>query len=140
MDKEKPIHPLAITAIKGLHDNDFEETPGMCQRYQRQCVQHTYGSRFNQFHKSNADESGRAWSKSEFAKPGGAWGVVGDIYYWFATEGQPDGHTAIRIPGNKVAENSTAHRKTGNGKGVRSLSELRRKPDLIVRLPGKVGN
>lgn len=137
MGKKIQVHPLAITAIKALHDDAFESEPGMCQKFQRQCVAATYGDRFDRFRAATAHESALRWKASPWAIEPEGWGVVGDIYYWFGDESNPSGHTAIRIPGNKVAENSTAHRHTGNGKGTRPLIKLRGKPDLIVRLPWK---
>lgn len=60
--------------------------------------------------------------------------VPGDILFWEHGHG-PHGHVAIRIPGNRVAENSTAHAPDGkpDGRGTRPLDELG-PPSLIVRL------
>lgn len=59
--------------------------------------------------------------------------VPGDVLIWENGHG-PHGHMGIRIPGNKLAENSVAHAPvdTEDGRGTRDLSQLG-EPDMVFR-------
>jgi hypothetical protein len=130
-------HPLAEQAERGLKDATSARGKSQCQKWQRQQVFAVYGPQFEKFRRDTAHNSALAWGDSEYARPGGSWGAIGDIFYWYGTDANPAGHTAIRIAGNCVAENSIVHYKNvGDGRGTRPLSALR-KPNLIVRLPVK---
>jgi hypothetical protein len=132
----KKIHRLARRAMASTHDSRVTNQKSMCQLAQRQVVGLEYGASLGKWRGGTASIAAHDWAKTDYARPGGNWGKVGDIYYWFATPEQPEGHTAIRIPDNKVWENSVVHyRRTGKGKGTRKLSELSGYPDMIVRLP-----
>jgi len=130
-----PVHPLAAKALQALTESGYEDKPGMCQKFQRQVVAAVYGNRFERYRTGTAHGSALRWRKSQYALPGGTWGQVGDIYYWYEDSGQPNGHTAIRILGNRVAENSVVHGDANSGgRGTRKLGQIQ-KPDLIIRLP-----
>jgi hypothetical protein len=126
---------MAVIAQQGLTDANFVTERGMCQKYIRQCIQKGYGSIFDKYHKADAKSSKRAWEGSEYAVDPEHGSLIGDIIYYTSSEHGPHGHVVIRIPNNRVAENSTVHHNGKNGgKGTRQLAELGR-PSLIVRLP-----
>ncbi len=132
-------HPLADEAIAGLTDAHSERGRSMCQKWARERYQRVYGKKLAYVHESTAHLAMAEWQKTPYAHPGGSWGVVGDILYWRGTPSQPEGHVAIRILGNKIAENSVVHFLwDGDGRGTRQIKNLPRKPDLIVRLPKSV--
>ncbi len=126
---------LEKQAFTAVYDADFEQEPRMCQRFVRQCIQAVHGSRFDEFHESTAAESLKSWRSSSFAVDPKRGSVPGDILYWRGTDSNPSGHVAIRVSGNRVAENSYVHEGNPQGsKGFRPLYKLRL-PHLIVRLP-----
>jgi hypothetical protein len=129
-------HRLAIRAKNGLKCGGYPKGRGLCQSYARRCYENEYGKIFHDSNPPTAHEAAKYWESTPYAHPGGNWGQVGDLFYWFATKGQPAGHVSIRIEGNQVAENSIVHYGDDcDGRGTRKFSELRRFPDLIVRLP-----
>jgi hypothetical protein len=126
---------LEKIARQALYDDDFARGKSLCQRWVRQCIQAVYGDRFDAFHKASAKESAAHWRKSKYWLVGSHPSVPGDIWYWTTPEHGEYGHVAIRVTGNKVAENSVLHYgDDGDGRGTRSLSIIT-KPTLIVRLP-----
>ncbi len=126
---------LAEQAIIALNDPQFVREPGMCQKFVRQCVQALYGAEYDEFRAGSAKAAAELWENSRFAVDPKRGSLPGDILYWTSQRHGRHGHTAIRIFGNSVAENSIIHHhpKIG-GKGIRPLVDLDR-PDLIVRLP-----
>jgi hypothetical protein len=129
-------HRLAERAERYLKDKRGPKGKSQCQSFARTSYEDEYGDIFHDDNPPTATDAAWEWSQTKYARAGGNWGAVGDIYYWFGTPDQPAGHAAIRIPGNRVAENSIIHHKaTGDGRGTRKLTELRGFPDLIVRLP-----
>lgn len=134
----KPSDPqnpqLANAAAKALTNNAFVLRRGMCQKFARQVIQSVYGDKYDAYHKASANLSHDAWKRSKFAVDPSRGSVVGDLLYWDGDAAQPDGHVAIRIAGNRVAENSVIHYGPNGGKSTRAMSRLR-EPDLIVRLP-----
>lgn len=126
--------PLALVAVDMVTQCPFADEPGNCQRFVRRCYEVLFADMLEAYHQPTAHLAAMRWRKSRFAVPGTTWGVAGDIYYWYATANQRAGHAAIRVLGNRVAENSTVHEKGKlGGRGFRALSQLRQ-PDLIVRL------
>ncbi len=99
----------------------------------RQVIGAVYGSAYEQYRAESAKEAGRLWRKSKFKVPLKNGSQVGDILYKVDCGGE-FGHVGIRIPGNRVAENSSAHVVEGDARGTRTLEEFG-VYDLIVRLP-----
>jgi hypothetical protein len=98
-----------------------------------------YGDIFHGDNPATATDAAWFWSQTKYAHGGGGWGAIGDLLYWFGNPSQPEGHVVIRIPGNKIAENSVVHFLwDGDGRGTRAIKNLPRTPDLIVRLPRSV--
>ncbi len=131
-------HPLADEAVNGLTDPTSTRKRSECQKWARQQYEAVYGDIFHADNPLTAHAAMRFWRDTPFAKDGNQWGVVGDLLYWRGTPSQPAGHVAIRIAGNRIAENSVVHFLwDGDGRGTRAIKNLPRTPDLIVRLPKK---
>jgi cell wall-associated NlpC family hydrolase len=129
---------LEAQALVAIHDEDFEGAPGWCQRFVRQIIQKLYGHQFDKYFEATADQTMEQWRSSPYAVAPKHGSVPGDILFWRETEHRKNGHVAIRVHNNKVAENSTVHKHNPRGsKGYRLLSQLE-EPDLIVRLPEKL--
>lgn len=134
---------LAKTAVAGLTaESGFEKISGYCMRYVRQCIQKTHGHKYDKYFRPSAVESMEAFRNSPYAvkvdpnQPGGG-SVAGDILFKGTRTSGKYGHVGIRVPGNKVAENSSSHiNEAGDrdARGTRSL-EAYGKFELIVRLP-----
>lgn len=126
---------LAKMAERTVKAGSRDTWPGMCQKFVRMNIQDIYGGEFDAYHKGTAHASMKAWQGSPYAVKPAHGSVVGDILYIRGNSGNPAGHVGIRIPGNRVAENST--RRSGRvrgGLGFVSLEDFGR-VDLIVRLP-----
>jgi hypothetical protein len=138
MSKKKTFgrNTFAVAAENAVYDDDFVRTSRMCQRFVRQVRQSLTGERYNRFDKSTAHLTAKALEKSVYIVESVHGSVPGDFFYWYGTVDQPSGHAAIRVYGNRIAENSFVHVGRGNdgAKGFRKLSEIRA-PDLIVRYP-----
>ena len=121
----------AVTADKG-----FERGSGYCQKWVRQCVQKLHGHRFDEYFKGSAVETMEAFRNSPYAVKVSDGSVPGDILYKGRKTSGTYGHTGIRVPGNRVAENSSSHiNEAGDrdARGFRSLDAFG-KYELIVRL------
>lgn len=126
---------LAAVAELAMRDDMFTRTPGLCQRFVRQCVQRAHGAKYDAYHKGTAHQSMEAWRKSPYAVAPARGSVIGDILYKKGTKGQPEGHVGIRVAGNRVAENATGvGGRISGAKGHRSIEDFGR-VELIVRLP-----
>lgn len=127
---------LAKAAERGINDRSKPRRKGMCQMFARLCVEDVYGLLYDKYiHKGTAEAARRSMIKAGFSVPLSNGSAVGDILYKQGTPGQPEGHVGIRIPGNRVAENSSVHWSAKNGaRGVRSLKDFGR-VDTIIRLP-----
>lgn len=133
--KEASNPTFAAQAEKSIRDSAFVRLRGRCQQFVRQNIQKKYGARFDSYHKASAHLSMKAWEGSPYAVEPVRGSVVGDILYKSGTKSNPAGHVGIRVPGNRVAENSsTSIGRVSGAKGFRSLEEFG-KVDLIVRLP-----
>ncbi len=104
----------------------------------REIIQNIYGRRYNEYFRPSAYETMLAFRKSPYAVPVENGSVVGDILYKGRRTSGHYGHVGIRIPGNKVAENSSSHvdpqGRDDDARGVRSLDAFG-EYELIVRLP-----
>jgi hypothetical protein len=128
---------LAEEAQRALTAPGYETEPGYCQRFTRQVVQKVYGGKFDKYFKSSAYETMLAFKDSPYAVPVERGSLPGDLLYKGRKTSGTHGHVGIRILGNKVAENSSAHvREMGDrdARGTRSL-EAFGEFELIVRLP-----
>jgi hypothetical protein len=126
---------IADAAVHGLTDDSFERDAGMCQRFVRQVVQSVEPKRFNKYFTGTANATARRFVKSPYVIIGGGFGVPGDLLYWFGSPRQTAGHAAIRVAGNRIAQNSITDKydaATGY-KGFRAIDTMR-VPNVIVRL------
>lgn len=119
---------LANAAIGALTRDGFESEKGYCQRFVRQVIQSSLGSKYDVYFKASAKETGLAFLKAwigfpatELAKHGGL--QEGDVLY--KTEGSGGfGHVGI-YTSKGVAENSSYHAKNDNdARGLRSLKQF----------------
>lgn len=138
-----PNKKLAKQAVDALTDPGFESEAGYCQRWVRQVVQAAHGNKYDKYFKASAVETMKAFAKSPYAvkvNPDvvGGGTVVGDILYKGTKTSGRHGHVGIRVVGNKVAENSSAHTSDTDreARGTRSLVAYG-DFELIVRLPEK---
>lgn len=126
---------LADAAIELQDDERITDVPGMCQKAQRQLLFIVYGPLFEPYRAATAHLSALRWQYSPFVVRSSVWGTAGDIFYWFDARNRPHGHTGVRVPTNRLWENSIVHGKgKSGGKGYRKLSQLT-PPDLIIRIP-----
>lgn len=132
---------LATAAIPALTDKNFVKTAGYCQKWIRQLIMKTYGTAkykkyFEKYMGASAVETMNNFKNSPYAVPVKNGSMVGDILYKGNKTSGKYGHVGVRIPGNKVAENSSSHVGPGDNdaRGIRSLSAYG-DFELIVRLP-----
>jgi hypothetical protein len=133
LDAQKGIW-LAAAAKDALTRAGFPRPKGLCQRFVRMTIQAIYGAKYDRYFRGTADETMKAFQHSPYSVPPESGSIIGDILYKKGTRGQRAGHVGIRIAGNRVAENSSAHFINGDARGTRSLEEFG-DFDLIVRLP-----
>jgi hypothetical protein len=129
-------HPLSIEARNSSDDPDVTDVPGWCKRAVRQVQAKVYGSQFAEyFEGDDAKQCSENFAGSEYEVPEGHGTAVGDIFFY--DDHGPHGHVGIRIPGNRLWENSIVH-GSGNqgGKGTRWLKRVGT-PTRVVRLPWK---
>src|SRR6476660_5629063 len=115
----------ALTAKSG-----FEKQSGYCCRFVRQVIQAVYGNKYDKYFKASAYETMLAFKDSPYAvkltkgELGGG-SVIGDILFKGNKTSGKFGHVGIRVAGNKIAENSSAHFNEKEGdhdaRGTRSL-------------------
>lgn len=127
---------LATRAKGALTAKGFESKSGYCQKWTRQTVQSLFGKKYDKYWKPSAVETMEEFRGSPYAVPVENGSVIGDILYKGTKTSGRYGHVGIRIAGNKVAENSSAHTSDTDreARGTRSL-EAFGKYELIVRLP-----
>jgi hypothetical protein len=127
---------LGKQAEEALTAKGFESRSGYCQRWVRQVVQKMYGSEFNEYFKASAYETMLAFKDSPYAVDPEKGSVIGDILYKGRKTSGKYGHVGIRVAGNKVAENSSAHvsETDREARGTRTLDAYGAY-ELIVRLP-----
>lgn len=135
-----PNTKLAKEAVKNLTDNDISpdnRIGGHCAGFARETVWDVYGEDSGVSPPSGLDAVRQyQWFKKRgYAVPLKNGSVVGDLLYKF---GGAHGHVMIRIPGNKVAENSSVHGigPDEDARGTRTLKQIGT-VEGIVRLPSK---
>ncbi len=120
----------ALLAVTAPH---FETQPHFCQRWVRQVVQATFGDQFDEFWEPTAAATGQAFAVDfRLVVDPHQGSQPGDLLYKLTGSGAA-GHVAIRILGNRVAENSSCHWNGRDARGLRKLTEFGH-ADLIVRL------
>jgi hypothetical protein len=115
-----------LTAREGV------KAPGMCWAWVRRGVVEPLGL-LSPGAGLDAKQAARWYQQNGFAieHDGFSNSLPGDLIFW--TDGK-HGHAAVRIPGNKIAENSSVHSTGGSdARGTRKIEDLR-SPDIIVRL------
>jgi hypothetical protein len=117
---------LRLVAPNGVKES------GYCERFVHLTYLFPFPSLGSEFHGASAIESARLWADSDFVIDDPEEHAVGDLLYWTVDHGD-NGHVAIRIQGNMVAENSIVHWDGSDARGVRPLAALN-PPDLAVRL------
>lgn len=118
---------LAQTAVGAIVDRGFERQAGYCLRFVRQCVQKTFGAQSWPVPQGLDAKQSADWLKLHRPKEcGEGVGTIGSVLFYAGPHHGPHGHVVIRVAGNKVAENSTAHAPEGHddGRGYRPLSAL----------------
>lgn len=123
---------FASRAVSQLTAKGGVSEPGMCWAWVRRDVVEPLGLP-SPGPGMDAKQAGHWYRDNGFAVEHDGFdnSKVGDIIFWF--DGN-HGHVGIRIPGNKIAENSSVHSSGGSdARGTRHLANLR-KPDCIVRL------
>lgn len=132
---------LADVALARMKSGMGEREPGYCQRWVRQCCQFIYGGKYNRWWQASAKDTATQFLNHP---PEGVIVLktnrvsktrLGDLLY--CTEGHGGfGHVGIRIPGNRVAENSVRKADRTHGAiGTCPLADFGF--DVVVRLPEK---
>ena len=120
---------LAAKAAEALTEPGFESRAGYCQRFVRQLVQAVYGAKYDKHFAASAAETMENFRKAglavkyDAALPGGG-SELGDLLYKGTRTSGKFGHVAVRVAGNKAAENSSSHvsEKDREARGTRSLA------------------
>lgn len=128
---------LNDAAIRGLTANGYPTEHGFCQKWARMVVESVYGGRFDAIlHKPSAKEAAEAFvHDGRYTVPLEHGSVPGDLLYKTTGSGG-FGHVGIRVAGNRVAENSSAHIDGAgdhDARGLRTLAEFGHF-DVVVRL------
>lgn len=129
---------LADAACNAVRNGPFASQPHLCQRFVREVVQAVYGNTFDSYWAASAALTARNFRrKGVLIVPLSHGSTVGDLLYKTTGSGG-DGHVGIRVPGNRVAENSSLHwdpeSAHPDARGFRTLSAFGHY-DVIVRLP-----
>lgn len=119
------------TRLRLVAPNGVTES-GYCERFVHKTYLFPFPDLGDDFHTGSAIGSAALWADSAFVIDDFEQSLPGDIFYWTQQHG-PNGHTAIRIQGNQVAENSIVHWDGADSRGVRPLDALDT-PDLVIRL------
>lgn len=128
---------LAQVALNATKAPGYIRMRGMCARFVREVCATYYGIGGFPPHVPDARAQYDWFAKRGYSVPVGNGSVIGDLLYKLGSDDGEHGHVGIRIAGNKVAENSSAHGgEGGDGRGVRTLSQFGQ-VDGIVRLPAK---
>jgi hypothetical protein len=128
MSREKEINDkIALEAVVALSADGFESKNGYCLRWVRQVVESALGA--DSWPIRRGADAGEALT--QFASLGavldvGASTIPGDICFWVGPQHGKHGHVAIRVYGNKVAENSSYHvfGEDVDARGTRKLQNL----------------
>lgn len=123
---------FAARAVSQLTAPGGVSEPGMCWAWVRRDVVEPLGLP-SPGPGMDAKQAGKWYRANGFAIEHNGFNnsKVGDIIFWF--DGS-HGHVAVRVPGNKVAENSSVHSTGGSdARGTRRIADLR-SPDCIIRL------
>lgn len=126
---------LADHAVFALKNGAFEKHRRYCLRWVRQVVENLQGKPWTVPRGDNAWEAAKALESQGFRVPNERGSKIGDLLFKAPTEKVPEGHVGIRIAGNRVAENSSAHAATDDqdARGTRTLGEFGH-VDMIIRL------
>jgi hypothetical protein len=108
-----------------------------CSRFCRRVARRVYGSKFDHFFGASARETADRFKAAGLLLDAEAASVPGDLLFKLDAASGKSGHVAIRVEGNKVAENSSTKKGRINGAlGFRTLEEFGR-VTAIGRLPNK---
>lgn len=128
---------LSDVALSRAKAGTGEQTPGFCQRWVRQCCQAVYGAKYDRYWQASAKDTAVMFLKHP---PEGAVVLetgdvkrtrLGDLLYARTGHGGY-GHVAVRVLGNRIAENSVVHHGDHGAIGLRPLADF--SFDLVVRL------
>ncbi len=124
---------MVDAAMKGLKARSgWPKKPHRCQEWVRLCAEQEFGTKFDDEFDETALLSARNFKGTKYEVPLENGSQPGDLLYKMTGSGG-NGHVAIRILGNKVAENSSVHWDGRDARGVRTLKEFGNF-DMIVRL------
>ncbi len=123
-------HRLIDQTAAALIAPNGVRAPGQCWRFQRLNIEEL--ELLSPGPGLDAKSAGRWYKKRGLAIDPKNGTKPGDLYFWLDGE---HGHVALRIQGNKLAENSSVH--STNGSDARGLRRLRdvRPPDIVIRFP-----
>lgn len=126
---------ILSTAKAAIYEPGYETRSGWCARWVKQVIRHA--AQDSDFPPDLTDAKKQfAWFKEQgFSVSPARGSLPGDILYYLSDAHGPHGHVGIRVIGNMIAENSSAHDGTGrnDARGYRRLADVG-KPDGIVRL------
>lgn len=129
---------IAHWALKGLSmPVGFETQSGFCLRWTRQVIQAALGEKNWPVPRGfDARQSLRHFQRLGWVLPEKADTIPGDLYFWIGPNHGKHGHVAIRIYGNRIAENSSFH-VFGDDVDARGTRLLRfiEQDVLVVRFP-----
>lgn len=130
------MRTLSDVASMALKAPSFPSEPNLCSMWVRLVTDEFYGKdAFRHLFGASARISAMRFKKSPYAVPLKRGSKPDDILFRFGGN-NGFGHVGIRIPGNRVAENSSVHvgEDDDEARGIRSLSHFG-DWDLTVRLP-----
>jgi hypothetical protein len=110
----------------------FPKKPSRCQEFIRLASEEVVGNKFDDEFAGTARETGMNFIGTKYQVPREDGCIPGDLLYKLDGSGG-SGHVAMRIPGNKVVENSSIHWNGRDARGTRTMKEYGHF-DVIVRL------
>jgi hypothetical protein len=134
------LETLALQAELATHEAGFETEAGMCLRFVRQVAQSAFGEAAWPVPRGSDAKDALEWFTARGALLGKSnLGTPGCLLFWVGPGHGKHGHVAIRIPGNRFAENSSLHigRGDADARGVRQMIK-RNRPTHVVRFLPKV--
>lgn len=117
---------LAKHALFAVRNGSFVRLRGNCLRFVREVVSNLKPNAWPLEIGPNAWEAANRLEKLGYGIPLSQGSQVGDLLFKKPTENNAAGHVGIRVPGNRVAENSSYHAASDDddARGVRTLKQF----------------